>query len=298
MASLPSALSDRVETVRTAIAEALRERVIGDSAEDKQKAIMLAPGPRWFAPDRPIHRVHSDSSMFIGGMRALLMQSLHPRAMAGVAQHSDYKNDPWGRLQRTADFLAATSFGPADVAQMAVDRVLAVHQRVTGTTTDGQPYSANDPHLLRWVHIAEVDSFLSAHQEYGEHPLSAVEADMYVADMAVIASKLGVPAPPTSVRGLRDQLAMYRYELKGTPEANDVVKYLLVQPPLPVLTRIPYSLIGAAAVALLPAWARAELRLPYLPVTERAIIRPIGSAIASTIRWAISPTDISPSRHS
>lgn len=298
MASLPSALSDRVETVRTAIAEALRERVIGDSAEDKQKAIMLAPGPRWFAPDRPIHRVHSDSSMFIGGMRALLMQSLHPRAMAGVAQHSDYKNDPWGRLQRTADFLAATSFGPADVAQMAVDRVLAVHQRVTGTTTDGQPYSANDPHLLRWVHIAEVDSFLSAHQEYGEHPLSAAEADMYVADMAVIASKLGVPAPPTSVRGLRDQLAMYRYELKGTPEANDVVKYLLVQPPLPVLTRIPYSLIGAAAVALLPAWARAELRLPYLPVTERAIIRPIGSAIASTIRWAISPTDISPSRHS
>lgn len=294
MASLPSSLSDRVEGVRTAIAEALRERVIGDSAEEKQSAIMLAPGPRWFAPERPIHRVHSDSSMFIGGMRALLLQSLHPRAMAGVAQHSDYKNDPWGRLQRTADFLAATSFGPADVAQMAVDRVLAVHQRVTGTTTDGQPYSANDPHLLRWVHIAEVDSFLSAHQEYGENPLTAQEADMYVADMAVIASKLGVPAPPTSVRGLRDQLAMYRYELKGTPEANDVVKYLLLQPPLPTLTRIPYSLIGAAAVALLPAWARAELRLPYLPITERAVIRPIGSVIASTIRWAITPSRVVP----
>ncbi len=293
MATLPAPLTDRVETVRQAIAEALRERVIGDGAEEKQAAVMLAPGPRWFAPDRPIHRVHGDSSMFIGGMRALLLQSLHPRAMAGVAQHSDYKNDPWGRLQRTADFLAATSFGPADVAQMAVDRVLAVHQRVAGTTTDGQPYSANDPHLLRWVHVAEVDSFLRAHQEYGEHPLTENECDQYVADMAVIASKLGVPAPPTSVRGLRDQLAMFRYEIKGTPESNDVVKYLLLQPPLPPVARVPYSLIGAAAVALLPAWARAELRLPYLPLTERAFVRPIGSVIASTIRWAISPSQVS-----
>lgn len=295
MTSLPPVLTDRVEAVRNAIAEALRERVIGDGAEEKQAAIMLSPGPRWFAPDRPIHRVHGDSSMFIGGMRALLLQSLHPRAMAGVAQHSDYKNDPWGRLQRTADFLAATSFGPDHIAQMAVDRVKSVHQRVTGTTRDGREYSANDPHLLRWVHVAEVDSFLSAHQEYGQHPLTPEECDQYVEDMAVIASKLGVPAPPTSVRGLRDQLAMFRYETKGTPESNDVVRYLLLQPPLPGAARVPYSLIGAAAVALLPTWARIELRLPYLPLTERAFVRPIGSAIASTIRWAISPTQISTS---
>ena len=295
MATLPPVLSDRVEVVRTAIADALRERVIGDGAEEKQAAIMLTPGPRWFAPERPIHRVHSDSSMFIGGMRALLLQSLHPLAMAGVAQHSDYKNDPWGRLQRTADFLAATSFGPADVAQMAVDRVKSVHQRVVGTTTDGQAYSANDPHLLRWVHVAEVDSFLKAHQEYGENPLTDSECDGYVADMAVIASKLGVPAPPTSVRGLRDQLAMFRHEVRGTPESNDVVRYLLLQPPLPAVSRVPYSLISAAATALLPTWARAELRLPYLPVTERVVVKPIGSAIASTIRWAISPTRVSSS---
>ena len=293
MASAFDAFTPNLENVRVALAATLRERIIGDNAEEKSRSIMLADGPRWFSEDRPVRRVHSDASMFIGGMRALLLQSLHPRAMAGVAQHSDYKNDPWGRLQRTADFLAATSFGPADVAQMAVDRVLAVHQRVTGTTTDAQPYSANDPHLLRWVHVAEVDSFLRAHQEYGEHPLTENECDEYVADMAVIASKLGVPAPPTSVRGLRDQLAMFRYEIKGTPESNDVVKYLLLQPPLPPVARVPYSLIGAAAVALLPAWARAELRLPYLPLTERAFVRPIGSVIASTIRWAISPSQVS-----
>ncbi len=293
MNTLPASLTERVEVVRLAIAEALRERVIGEAAEEKQAAIMLAPGPRWFAPDRPIYRVHGDSSMFIGGMRALLLQSLHPLAMAGVAQHSDYRNDPWGRLQRTADFLAATSFGPDHVAQQAVDRVRAVHQQVTGVAADGRPYSANDPHLLRWVHVAEVDSFLRAHQEYGEHPLTPEECDDYVEDMALIASKLGVPAPPRSVRGLRDQLAMFRHELHSTPESRDVAKYLLLDPPLPAASRVPYSLIGAAAVAILPVWARSDLRLPYLPVTEKVLLKPIGNVVASAIRWAISPTQVS-----
>jgi len=274
--------------VRQALADALQERVIGDNADEKRNAVMFAEGPRWFDEFRPIFRVHSDASMFIGGMRALLLQSLHPLAMAGVAQHSDYRNDPWGRLQRTADFLATTTFGPADLAEQTINRIKAVHKTVVGTASDGRAYSASDPHLLRWVHVAEVDSFLSAHQTYGAHPLTNEEADQYVADMAVIAHKLGVTAPPTSVRGLRDQLAMFRPELKSTTESRDVSRYLLLEPPLDVAARIPYSLIAAAAVAILPAWARADLRLPYLPITERAIFRPIGNVIASTIRWATS----------
>ena len=286
MSAFPQALNERVESIRCALAEALRDRVIGDNAEDKQAAVMLTPGPRWFAPDRPIHKVHTDASMFIGGMRALLFQSLHPLAMAGVAQHSDYRNDPWGRLQRTADFLAATTFGPADLAQQTIDRIRSVHTRVVGTASDGRAYSASDPHLLRWVHVAEVDSFLRAYQAYGADTLTPEEADGYVEDMAVIARALGIPAPPTSVRGLRDQLAMYRYELKGTPESADVAKYLLLEPPLPFASRIPYSLISASAIALLPVWARAELRLPYLPVAEKFAVKPIGQFVAATIRWA------------
>lgn len=288
MATLPASLTDRVEVVRQALADALQQRVIGDNAEEKRNAIMFAEGVRWFDESRPIFRVHSDASMFIGGMRALLLQSLHPLAMAGVAQHSDYRNDPWGRLQRTADFLATTTFGPADLAEQTINRIKAVHKTVVGTASDGRAYSASDPHLLRWVHVAEVDSFLSAHQTYGAQPLTNDEADQYVADMAVIAHKLGVTAPPTSVRGLRDQLAMFRPELKSTAESRDVARYLLLEPPLDVAARIPYSLIAAAAVAILPAWARADLRLPYLPVTERAIFRPIGNVIAATIRWATS----------
>ena len=286
MSSSPASLTERVESVRRAIADALRDRVVGDNAEEKREAIMAAAGPRWFSPERPIHTVHTDAAMFIGGMRALLLQSLHPLAMAGVAQHSDYKADPWGRLQRTADFLATTSFGPAEVAEQTIARIRKVHSYVHGTASDGRPYSASDPHLLRWVHVAEVDSFISAHRAYGAKKLSEATYDGYVEDMAVIARKLGVTAPPTSVQGLRDQLFMFRGELQATAESRDVARYLLLTPPLPLTTRIPYSLISAAAIAILPAWARTDLRLPYLPVTERAVLRPIGQVITSTIRWA------------
>lgn len=295
MASVPSSLTDRVESVRLAIAGALRDRVIGDNADEKRDAIMMAPGPRWFDDSRPIHTIHSDASMFIGGMRAILFQSLHPLAMAGVAQHSDYRNDPWGRLQRTADFMAATSFAPADVAQRSVDMVIAVHKRVHGFASDGRPYSASDPHLLRWVHIAEVDSFIRAHKAYGSQPLDAAGYDGYVEDMAFVARKLGVPAPPTSVQGVRDQISQFRSELHGTKESRDAARYLLIEPPLDLVARIPYSLIAASAVAILPSWARADLRLPYLPITERVVVKPIGQLISSTIRWATAGDFVQPS---
>jgi uncharacterized protein (DUF2236 family) len=282
-----SALAPSLESVRQALASTLRARIIGDNAEEKAQAVMFAEGPRWFDESRPIRRVHADSSMFIGGIRALLLQSLHPLAMAGVAQHSDYRSDPWGRLQRTADFLAITSFGPADMADNIIARIHAVHETVVGTTTDGQPYAANDPHLLRWVHVAEVDSFLSAYQTFGEYPLTPADADGYVADMAVVARKMGIPAPPTSVQGLRDQLNSFRKELRSTPESRDAAKYLLLEPPLDAPSRVVYTTLCAAAVSTLPVWARADLRLPWLPVTERFAFRPLGTAISKVLRWAM-----------
>ena len=160
------------------------------------------PGPRWFADDRPIRRVHADASMFVGGLRALLLQSLHPLAMAGVAEHSNYRDDPWGRLQRTSTFLAETTFGSAIDAQRAVDRVRGIHRRVHGIAADGRSYTATDPHLLEWVHVAEADSFLRAYQLYGAAPLDQAGRDAYVADMAEIASRLGVPDPPRTERQL------------------------------------------------------------------------------------------------
>lgn len=278
-----------LEPVRSWVADRIRERVVGDDADGKAAAIFDAPGPRWFAEDRAIRRVHADASMFVGGLRALLLQSLHPLAMAGVAQHSDYRTDPWGRLQRTADFLAATSFGTTEVAEAAVARVRMVHQRVRGRASDGRPYSANDPHLLRWVHICEVDSFLASYQRYGAEPLTPSDADEYVADMAVVASALGVNHPPTSVRELRAEFVEFRPELGGTREAREAARFLLLEPPLPLPARPAYGLLAAAAVSLLPAWTRWPLRLPLLPVSERLAIRPAGSAVTGLIRWALTP---------
>lgn len=280
------------DVVRTWLADELRGRVVGDAAPTRAVELFEAEGPRWFADDAPIRRVHADASMFVGGLRALLLQSLHPRAMAGVAQHSNYRTDPWGRLQRTADFLAATTFGPATEAERAVARVQAVHAHVVGTTRDGQAYRADDPHLLRWVHVAEVDSFLAAHDRYGEHPLTPDERDRYLADAAVIARALGADDPPETVAELRDQLDAFRPELRSTPEAREAARYLLLQPPLPLAGRPVYGMIASAAVALLPRWARLPLRLPYLPVTETLALRPVGGAVTRTIRWAMrSPGD-------
>ena len=122
--------------------------------------------------------------MFVGGLRALLLQSLHPAAMRAVAEHSGYRGDMWGRLARTSTFLAMTTFGHAEDAQAAVAAVRQIHERVTGTMPDGTPYRASDPHLLGWVHVAEVDSFLRAHQAYGRRPLDDAEIDEYVAQTA------------------------------------------------------------------------------------------------------------------
>ena len=274
------------DDVRSWVGEQVRGRVIGPDASARRAELFDTTEPGWFDDDAPIRRVHADASMFIGGLRAILFQSLHPVAMAGVADHSDYRRDPWGRLQRTADFLAATTFGPASQAQQAVDRVHRVHRHVVGTAPGGEPYAANDPHLLEWVHLAEIDSFLAAHDRYGEHPLHGTERDRYVADTAVVARALGVIDPPETEARLRIRLAAFRPELRGTRPARAAARYLLLQPPLPLAARAPYGLIAGAAVALMPAWTRVPLRLPWLPVSETVVLRPAGDVVTRTLRWA------------
>ncbi len=280
-----------LDPVRRFVADAVRRAVVGNAPDERRAELFDADGPRWFEADSAIRRVHADSAMFVGGLRALLLQSLHPLAMAGVAQHSDYRADPWGRLQRTADFLAATTYGPVDEAERAVARVRSVHTRVTGVASDGRPYAANDPHLLRWVHVAEVDSFLAANQRYAAQPLVGAERDDYVRQMAVIARALGVPAPPESVQSLRDQIRAYRPELRSTTEARDAARYLLLQPPMHAAIRPMYGVLASASIALLPRWARWPLRLPSLPVVEAVAVRPAGDALVRALRWAITPAD-------
>ena len=274
--------------VRQRLGQGLFTMVAGPEGPENRTRIHTTPGPRWFAEDRPIRRVHADASMFVGGLRALLLQSLHPLAMAGVAEHSDYRGDPWGRLQRTSTFLAVTTFGTAGDAQRAVDRVRGIHRRVHGIAPDGRTYRADDPHLLEWVHIAEVDSFLLAYQRYGAAPLDQDGRDAYVEDTARTAVALGVPDPPRTEAELAERIASYRGELRGTESAREAARFLLLTSPLPVLARVPYGVLAATSVSMLPAWARMPLRLPYLPPVESTAIRLAGRVLVGAIRWALS----------
>jgi uncharacterized protein (DUF2236 family) len=277
-----------IEVVRQTLGRSLFGMVAGPDGTANRARIHETPGPRWFGEDRPIRRVHADASMFVGGLRALLLQSLHPLAMAGVAQHSDYRGDPWGRLQRTSTFLAVTTFGTATDAQRAVDRVRGIHQRVHGIAADGRPYRASDPHLLEWVHIAEVDSFLLAHQLYGANPLDQRGRDGYVGDTARVARALGVPDPPLTEAQLRERIEAFRPELSGTPAAREAARFLLLTPPLPIAARPPYGLLAATSVSMLPAWARMPLLLPYFPPVEATVIRMAGRVLVGGIRWAMT----------
>lgn len=280
--------------LRARLGEALFLRVAGPDGPAKRERIHGTPGPRWFDADSEIARVHGDASMFVGGMRALMLQSLHPVAMTAVGEHSGYRGDMWGRLARTSSFLAVTTFGTVPDAERAIATVRRIHRSITGTMPDGTPYRADDPHLLMWVHVAEVDSFLTAHQVYGARPLDQAGRDAYVAQTALVAGKLGVIDPPTTEAELADVLAAYRFELRATDFAREAVGFLLLKPPLPLPARAPYGVLAAAAVGLMPRWTRRPLRLPSLPISERTVVRVLGALATGTIRWAMGSP---PARH-
>ncbi|MCW2787047.1 MAG: hypothetical protein JWP74_3564 [Marmoricola sp.] len=274
--------------LRRQLASTLRERVAGADADTRAAEIWGTPGPRWFTPDDPIWRVHQDAAMFVGGIRALLLQSLHPLAMAGVAGHSGYRSDPWGRLERTSAFLATTTFGTTEHAEEAIARVRGIHERVRGKAPDGRPYAASDPHLLDWVHLAEVDSFLTTYQRFGPGPLSPDEADQYVAQTAGVADRLGATTAPVTVAELRSRITDFRAELASTAASRDVARFLVLNPPLPLAARPGYSMLVAGAVSSLPGWARRRLGLPPKFVGWDWPSEQLGVLGAGVVRWAMT----------
>lgn len=266
----------------------LRSRVAGDDAPVRAQRIWGARGERWFTSDDPIWRVHSDASMFPAGITSLLMQSLHPLAMAGVAGHSGYKGDPWGRLQRTSEYLATTTFGTVEDAERAIATVRSIHGRVRGKDPRGRAYRADDPHLLMWVHVAEIDSFLRAYQTFSGSPLTDAEADLYVTQAGIPAARLGVEEPPRSVAELDEVLASYRPELEATPAARDAARFLLLDPPLPLYARPGYGTIASGGVSLLPGWARWMLGIPLPDVVTTLVARPLGHLGTAAVRWGMA----------
>ena len=167
------------------------------------------PGPGWFEPDGVVWRVHGDLSTLVGGVAALLGQGAHPLALAGVQRHSAYREDPWKRLAGTARWLVVSTFGSAELAEREAARVRGMHRRVRGTTDDGRPYSAGDPELLRWVHLAFTDAFLAAQAAVGRDMgrFGRHWPDAYVREWARSAQALGATDLPTSEAELAEALA-------------------------------------------------------------------------------------------
>ncbi|MGN0064222.1 MAG: oxygenase MpaB family protein [Nocardioides sp.] len=281
-------LQPLIAPVRDRLGAELFRKVAGPDGQRRREFVHGSAGTRWFEPGDPIGRVHGDSSMFVGGLRALFLQSLHPAAMQGVADHSGYRGDMWGRLARTANYIAITTFGTEKHALGAIDAVRRAHTVVTGTLPDGTPYAASDPHLLAWVHAAEISSFLAAHDAYGSSPLTGADRDRYVAQAGVAAAHLGVLDPPQTEGALLDLVESYRPELRGTEVATEAFRFLVWHPDLALPARPAYLALVASAVALLPAWARDELGFERWPADGRAT-RVVGGTATRAIRWAMAP---------
>jgi len=218
-----------------------------------------------FGPDSVAWRIHADPVMIVGGLRALLVQALEPRAMAAVDQHSAFREDPWGRLERTTHFVVDTTYGDTATAEAAAAKVRAVHRHIHGVDpVTGAPYAANDPDLLLWIHAVEVESFLLAYRSYAGR-VSDADGDRYVAEMARVPELVELPpgrAPRTEAE-LRDYLRSVR-GLRATPAAFEGLRVVLF-PPMDLRYRPLWVIPTTAAIAILPGYARRLYRIPWFP---------------------------------
>lgn len=241
--------------------------------------------PGWFGPESVTWRVHADASMFVAGIAALALQALHPLAMAGVADHSDFSVDPLGRLRRTASFVGVTAYGTSTEAAAACAVVRRVHERVTGTAPDGRSYAANDPDLLDWVHVSEFAVFAAANRRYAAQPMDRDELDRYVAEVARIAVELGDPEPPRSWAELHEHLERHRAMVAVGEQAREAWRFL-EDPPLPAPVRAAWPVLFRGAMACLPPWATELWGVARPTVAERAAcraaVRSIGAVLGTS----------------
>ncbi|WP_338806260.1 oxygenase MpaB family protein [Pseudomonas chlororaphis] len=243
--------------------------------------------PGLFGPDAICWQVHGDfSSMLIGGISALLMQALHPLALAGVWDHSNFREDMIGRLRRTAQFISGTTFGSRQDAEWLIDKVRTIHLQIVGHAPDGRPYAASDPQLLTWVHVAEVSSFLAAHLRYRNPQLSPADQDRYYGEVALIAERLGASDVPRSRRAVAAYLARMRPQLLCDERSREVLRLLLAAPAPSRLAKPFGSLMMQAGIDLLPDWASAMLGVNQ-GLLQRQLIRASVNRSAPMLRWAV-----------
>jgi uncharacterized protein (DUF2236 family) len=226
-----------------------------------------------FGPGSMIWRVNRENVLLLGGGRALILQVAHPLVAAGVAEHSNYREDPWGRLYRTLDVTTKIVFGSTEVAEEASERLWNVHGRVQGTSPDGTPYEAHDPDLLMWVHATLIDTTLLVYTRY-VGPLTIAEQNRYYEETKLLGEKYGIPRRrlPDTFADFNDYFqAMLAGDTLGvTDSLRDVVDATL-HPALPFVARPLVEALNLATVGMLPPRLRDELGLPWGPKRERLL---------------------------
>ncbi|MBS7559024.1 DUF2236 domain-containing protein [Pseudomonas sp. RC4D1] len=248
--------------------------------------------PGLFGPGSVSWQVHADfSSMLIGGISALLMQALHPLALAGVWDHSNFRQDMIGRLRRTGQFISGTTFGSRQDAEWLIEKVRTIHLHIVGTAPDGRPYTASDPDLLTWVHVAEVSNFLAAHLRYLNPRLSGADQDRYYNEIALIAERLGARDVPRSRRAVADYLQAMRPQLLCDDRSREVLRLLQAAPAPSRLAKPFGSLMMQAGIDLLPDWASAMLDVNQNPL-QRQLIRASVKRSTPMLRWAVRDSSV------
>jgi uncharacterized protein (DUF2236 family) len=225
--------------------------------------------------------------MMVGGIAALLMQMLHPAVLAGVWDHSNFRNDIHGRLRRTARFIALTTYGSRSEAEEAIERVRKVHRDVTGKLPDGTPYEANDPSLLTWVHGTETYCFLKAWKRYAEPGMPPAEQDKYFVEMRDVAMRLGCLSVPESYNDTIAYMRHMRGELAVSDRTREIVT-LLLNPAVQNIAFLPLQrMLAQAAIDLLPRWARRMHGLQSSKLS-RPIVHGSTVGVAGLLRWAFT----------
>jgi uncharacterized protein (DUF2236 family) len=234
-------------------------------------------------------RVHGDvTSMMVGGIAALLLQMLHPEALAGVWDHSDFRRNMHGRLRNTARFIAVTTYGARDEAHAAIARVRRIHDHVNGALPDGTPYDANDPRLLAFVHVAGSAMFLAGWRRFGEPKISRADRNAYWTEVAPIARLLGAEPVPVTDHEALALLEQFIPEMRADQRSRTVRDIITHAPPAKLSALPVQALLMQSAIDLLPPWARRMHRLRTSGLGAPAL----GAAtygLASTLRWALSP---------
>ena len=281
--------AELTQHVRELTASGFRRIVSGDPSGAPEWVAQLAHGDGvgYFGPDSAAWTVHGGLPTLVGGIRALLMQALHPAALAGVMQHSRYEEDALGRLAGTTQWLTVVTFGDTTQADRECARVRGMHRKVHGTyEVDGieRPYDATDPDLLSWVHLAFTDSFLTTHQVWGGQIPGGPDA--YVREWAKAGELVGVENPPRSVAELKSQLAGRQSQLRGGPKARETAAFIR-RPPLPFAAQAPYAVLLLGALSTMPARHLSMLGLPRVP---RQLAKPAVGALLGGLALALGST--------